>query len=403
MAIKKSLYFDNINLADYGVYITGEAVYNAPQRDVEVISIPGRNGDYIIDNGRFENIEITYPAGIYDDDQTKFSTRISQIRNILASRYGYVRIEDEYNPEEYRMGIFAGGLEVKPANGGIAGEFEIKFNCKPQRFLKSGETAVSVTSGDTLTNPTLFNSKPMLEVFGYGWLRVNGHQIDIQDTILGTITLADPQTGNNPKLPFSNAALNTGDGITLDASNYRLEFSTYKPVSAVSLSTSGALNITVASEYETGNEYIIIVVDVNQLAYINGTGKTDSAIINVNVTFTDNTTETSQIGFTVSYSVAQERIGVNAARTGSALKWLKGGIYSFGRLTGDSTKHSPGNPMFIDIETGNAYKIENDSYISLNQYIALPDPLPELAPGENEITYQNTITQFDVVPRWWKI
>ena len=66
-AIYKALKFDNVSSRTYGVYITGEAVYNAPERDVEMITIPGRSGTFALDNGRFENIEVSYPAGIYAD------------------------------------------------------------------------------------------------------------------------------------------------------------------------------------------------------------------------------------------------------------------------------------------------------------------------------------------------
>ena len=66
--IFKGLTFDGVDSTQYGVYITGEAVYNAPMRDVEMIEIPGRNGAYALDKGRFTNIEVTYPAGIYGKD-----------------------------------------------------------------------------------------------------------------------------------------------------------------------------------------------------------------------------------------------------------------------------------------------------------------------------------------------
>ena len=42
-AIYKSLSFDGVESRNFGVYITGEAVYNAPTRDVEMVSIPGRS------------------------------------------------------------------------------------------------------------------------------------------------------------------------------------------------------------------------------------------------------------------------------------------------------------------------------------------------------------------------
>ena len=39
-AIFKTLTFDGVDSDDYGIYITGEAVFNAPTRDVNMITIP---------------------------------------------------------------------------------------------------------------------------------------------------------------------------------------------------------------------------------------------------------------------------------------------------------------------------------------------------------------------------
>ena len=142
MAVFNSLTFDGENSLDYGVYITGEAVYNAPDRAVELISIPGRNGAIALDQGRFENIEVTYPAGTFGDDQPEFASKIRAFRNALASRFNYVKLTDSYHPDEYRLGLYKSGLTTTPVQRSKAGEFPIVFNCKPQRFLTSGETEV---------------------------------------------------------------------------------------------------------------------------------------------------------------------------------------------------------------------------------------------------------------------
>ena len=142
-AIYKALKFDGVSSRTYGVYITGEAVYNAPERDVEMIAIPGRNGSFALDKGRFENIEVSYPAGIFADAESDFAEAVSDFRNFLCSRNGYVRLQDEYNPNEYRMAVYKSGLEVTPAQL-KAGEFNIVFECKPQRWLTSGESEITV-------------------------------------------------------------------------------------------------------------------------------------------------------------------------------------------------------------------------------------------------------------------
>jgi phage-related protein len=62
-----------------------------------------------------------------------------------------------------------------------------------------------------------------------------------------------------------------------------------------------------------------------------------------------------------------------------------------------------GNPTYIDCDFGEAYKVENNEYISLNNHIDLGSDLPKLAKGNNIISVDSSITELKLVPRWWKI
>lgn len=179
MGLMKELIFDGKSSLDYGVYISGEGVYNSPERDLEMISVPGRNGDYIIDRGRFLNIDVTYPAGTFDDDQQSFAQSISDFRNAVMSTVGYCRLEDDYHPDEFRLASAGSGFEVAPVKYGTAGEFSLIFSCKPQRFLKSGETEITASNNSTITNPTLFTALPLITVQGTGNLTINGNTLTI--------------------------------------------------------------------------------------------------------------------------------------------------------------------------------------------------------------------------------
>lgn len=153
--------FGTINSSTYGVYINGQGTFSAPQKEVEFLSVPGRNGDLIRENNRFMNVEVTYHAFIYDN----FVTNIRDFRNALNSVTGYAKLTDTYNPGEFRLATYASEFapEVLPTNR--AGEFDIVFNCKPQRFLTLGDYPVTYTSSPvTLYNNYRFPSKPKIEV-----------------------------------------------------------------------------------------------------------------------------------------------------------------------------------------------------------------------------------------------
>lgn len=180
-----SLTFNNINSLQYGVYISGTGAFNSPARDREMIEVPGRNGDIIIDHGRYRNIEVTYPAFIVKD----FKANLTAWANKMLEPLDYVRLEDTYHPDEFRLAVLSQGMVVDPVRWLAAGSFDIVFNCRPERFLTSGETVTTFTAGGNISNPTDMPSKPLIRVYGSGNLTVNGTAITIASHALSYIDI----------------------------------------------------------------------------------------------------------------------------------------------------------------------------------------------------------------------
>ena len=150
---------------DFGIWISGEATYGAPERNVQTQEVPGRNGDLLFDMGNYKNITVRYPAAIKEDMPDKFSDFI----NFAGAQIGYQRLEDTYHPYEYRMARFESKMSVETAGYmNRSGQFTLEFDCKPQRFLKSGEEAIEFTGSGMLYNRTLFEAKPLLRIYGTG-------------------------------------------------------------------------------------------------------------------------------------------------------------------------------------------------------------------------------------------
>lgn len=156
----KTFWFDGESAAAHGLIVSGSGTFNAAERDVEMVSIPGRSGDLIVDKGRYKNIPVSYPASIYTD----FAANAEACRAWLGSKTGYCRLEDDYDPDHFRMARFKGPLSFTPGFLNRTAECTIQFDCKPQRFLKSGERPVTVADGSQLRNPTAFPASPLLIV-----------------------------------------------------------------------------------------------------------------------------------------------------------------------------------------------------------------------------------------------
>lgn len=175
--MRNYLTFNGVDLRDFGVYITGSGTFNAPEREYSEITIPGRNGSLIGNEKRLANIPVTYPAFIYKD----FKRQSGALRAFLLSQIGYCKLQDSYHPDEYRLALFRGPIDVEPVAKLNAGQFDLVFNCRPQRFLTSGDTVTTLTASGTIVNPTSFDAQPHLRVYGTGSVTFGGTTITITD------------------------------------------------------------------------------------------------------------------------------------------------------------------------------------------------------------------------------
>lgn len=201
--------FDGQNLADWGLHISGDKSFGAPERDVDEIEVPGRDGSLTFDNGRFKNYDLEYDAGIVGDDDVDYEYKIRKLRSFLCSRLGYKRLEDTYHPDEFRLAKFVDGLDPDmPALQG--GTFTLKFNCKPQRFLRSGEEAIVLTASGSIYNFTDFTAKPLIRCYGSGEFYIGDYGAKV--TKPSTVDYVDIDCDMQD---CYNEALNCNDSVVL--------------------------------------------------------------------------------------------------------------------------------------------------------------------------------------------
>lgn len=403
MAIFNSLTFDGENSLDNNIYITGEAVYNAPERDVKRVSVPGRNGDLLIDNGKWNNIEVTYPAGTFGKTQIDYADTVRRYRNILVSKLGYKTLTDTYHPDEYRLGTYKKGLDVDSVQMSSAGEFDLVFDCKPQRYLTSGASSIDITSGETLFNPTLYEASPLIEAEGYGTITIGDYEIEIENSNMGSVVMATGTSSSGAAITASlssTEALNTGDTITVSGVNAQYKFT--RRSSSVML--TGVSNVSGGTVSLTSSSSLTVSITVGDWTLTNGTDATNTSTCSFRVSYTlSGTTYTANVSISVKRTYANNKITwefSSVSYSASVLSFSSRSLKS-GDVVGTSTKSIGGGEVYIDCDLGVCYKIENDEVIDLNSYIDLGSDLPVLTAGNNTITYDGTITSLAIVPRWW--
>ena len=173
--------FNGRSSKDIGIEVWAPPNYQTPQRDYDAIHIPGRDGDLLIDKKSYKNVSRTYTVSFGQEGKKNFTSLANALAEWLNSSSGYARLEDSYEPEYYRLACYQKAVEIVNAYQ-IAGSATIEFNCKPQRYLKSGDRIIGVSdSQKRLNNPTQHDSSPIIKVYGNskGEIRVGDNTITI--------------------------------------------------------------------------------------------------------------------------------------------------------------------------------------------------------------------------------
>ena len=84
------LTFGGKDSRDFGVYISGQGTFTAPEKAYTFYAVPGRNGALIGNERRLENIQVSYECFIYSN----FKQNVADFRTYLLSLDGYQELTD---------------------------------------------------------------------------------------------------------------------------------------------------------------------------------------------------------------------------------------------------------------------------------------------------------------------
>lgn len=167
------LIFNGKNFTEFNAYYATSNFLDGAAKDVQSVSVVGRSGDLQLSNNRYKNLSLKIRVYVTRDMEASMRA----MRNYLESVHGYARVEISDQPNEFRMAAYK-EMFAPDSYDSKVGVVDLTFDSMPQRFLKSGETSVEVTT--TLENPTLFPSKPIIRVYGNnGTLNINDIYITV--------------------------------------------------------------------------------------------------------------------------------------------------------------------------------------------------------------------------------
>lgn len=297
-----------------------------------------------------------------------------------------------------------------------AGSFKLVFDCKPQRYLKQGEMPVTFTDSyefyANLKNPTLFLAGPLLMIYGYGDLLINDKSISVEDGTIGKIIFYEFERGDS-ELPlfsqFTRMTFAAGDpaeaSFAWDAT-FNIHNAVPGTISSDPTEATVDDGILVSAVEIAGNGDITVKAQWDYASFEAGVESTVTKTATVVVNYTNaDTQQATQLNVVISETfefltngVEMEPVSVTAPYTVkiSEKKYIYPGSVN-------SSLSSLGNPLYIDCESGEAYKYEDGEKINVNSGVWLGEDLPRLEPGDNSIQQGEYMTRVDIVPRWWTL
>lgn len=228
--VEQYLIIDGTPTTNYGVYVSGANFMDSASEDVEDVVVAGRNGVLHINNNRLEAFTLSVDCYI----KSGLIANVEAFKNWLLAKGGSVRLEHSYFNGVFRLGRYKGGYELDTYNT-TSGTFTLEFVCKPELYLTSGETETTLATTQTITNPTLWASKPLIRVKGNGTLTINGENI-VVNTTQASLTI------DSEMMNCYNGAVNCNNDVTLN------EFPTLK-AGANTISYTGFSEVKLISRW----------------------------------------------------------------------------------------------------------------------------------------------------------
>lgn len=143
--MRSTIIFNGKSSDDFGLVVEyfPESVHAA--RRGELTPIPGRNGVIVREDGSFDSYVQTYQIWFRKTNENPRDTYANAraVAEWLLNARGFLRLEDSYEPEFFRLARYSGSLNVETVlrNHGRA---TIQFDVQPQRYLKVGDVRIGI-------------------------------------------------------------------------------------------------------------------------------------------------------------------------------------------------------------------------------------------------------------------
>lgn len=152
----------------FGLEMLTELTIENAVRDVEIVEIPGKNGDIVIDNGRYKSVAFSPKFIMWKKSNFRsFEEQQNALTDLMTGAYGYSEMTILGNSNYTYMARVVDEARIT-LDDEVSAEVEINFSLKPIKYITSGLDTVNLANGAILDNIGKVPSNPMIVLTGTG-------------------------------------------------------------------------------------------------------------------------------------------------------------------------------------------------------------------------------------------
>lgn len=190
---------------DYGIVINVKPPMVLAEKNVQEITVAGRDGDLTVDDNTYKSITFPFICTLLDD---------TNLDDVMLWLSGYSDLILSWQNDRSYKAKMINRIDISQSLETF-GEFPLLFKAQPFGYALNNGLITLLTTPSTVTNTATKDSKPIIKIYGTGTvdLSINGNLIhltnvvgyvtvdsDLMDCYKDTLLKNNDMTGDFPEL-----------------------------------------------------------------------------------------------------------------------------------------------------------------------------------------------------------
>jgi len=189
--------YKKIKASDMNLRVLNQIGFTSPMRDIELINVPGRDGELIMDNGRYHSVVRSIPCRI-EARRDNIEQLMNRIHNWLGTDHKYHDFLWHNDLDFVYKAKIEGQIESQRVLSRLS-LIDINLRIHPIKYLRSSLREREIKNGSVIVNTQALEAKPMIRIVGSGniTLQIGDQRVILENLPEGCIIDSETQTITN--------------------------------------------------------------------------------------------------------------------------------------------------------------------------------------------------------------